>query len=171
MDFLARARHATREAFVAACPFHFLVGRTTLESPRVPRRTEVWDPSDLAEQTSATKVQGFVGSGDGMLVFAVRKVKETFPSMITVGRTANNDVVIADINISRFHAFFRVHPGRIELADAGSANGTRVGGARLEPKGPAVPVALSDRIDFGHLSFVFLDAGGAWDCIRGLTDG
>src|SRR5688572_28096960 len=37
----------------------------------------------------------------------VKKRGAPFADMITVGRTANNDVVIDDVTVSRFHAFFK----------------------------------------------------------------
>ena len=40
------------------------------------------------------------------------KVQEQFPSMIMLGRTTNNDIVVGDTSISKFHAFFRL--GRAE---------------------------------------------------------
>src|SRR3954466_1649933 len=48
------------------------------------------------------------------LVLPLRKVQSTFPSMITVGRTENNDLVIPDEQVSKFHAFFRVVGDRVE---------------------------------------------------------
>jgi pSer/pThr/pTyr-binding forkhead associated (FHA) protein len=99
-------------------------------------------------------------------VFAVRKVREVYADMITVGRTPNNDVVIKDVYISKFHAFFRVTPRRVELADAGSRGGTWIGEQRLPPRGAASVVEVKAVVVFGHLEFLFLDAASLWDRLQ-----
>jgi len=104
----------------------------------------------------------------GPVVLPVRKVQTTFPSMITVGRAKNNDIVVSDALVSKFHAFFRqLDDGEWGLADAGSANGTRLGDADLPAKGQPERVRPGDRITFGGVSaFRFLDAGGLWAALR-----
>lgn len=166
IDFFALAVRSTRREFVSVCPFPFLVGRQALERPRSPRKTDVFDT--VGDTTGATRVSELVDpeSDPETLVLPVRKVQEAFASMITVGRTANHDVVIADVSMSRFHAYFRIHPNRVELADAGSINGTFVGLTRLEPKGPAHLVAPGETVKFAHLRFTFLDAGTCWDSLQ-----
>jgi hypothetical protein len=64
----------------------------------------------------------------------VKKPGASFPDRITIGRTGNNDVVIADHSISRLHAYVRkVTTGWI-VADAGSKNGSSLRGAKLEAR-------------------------------------
>ena len=93
--------------------------------------------------------------GGRPLVLPLRKVQSTFPSMITVGRTDNNDLVVPDEQVSKFHAFFRLVGDRVELSDAGSRNGTFVGtrraraarrqraGAHRRSASPSVPSSSS----------------------------
>jgi hypothetical protein len=103
------------------------------------------------------------------MILAVKKRQEMYPSMISIGRTPNNDIVIADVQLSRLHAFFRVHPlrpDRFELRDAGSRNGTFVGEQRLEPKGEPRLIEPGERIRFGRLAYEFADAARTWDLIR-----
>jgi ABC transport system ATP-binding/permease protein len=57
---------------------------------------------------------------------------------LTIGRDERNDAVLADPNISRFHAELVDGDGSVELVDLGSRNGTRLDGeiverARVEP--------------------------------------
>jgi len=161
-DFVALAASHTRAAFASAFSHPFLVGEGVLHQAR-PRRVATFDSGRTVsanEQTLAKRDE------HKPLVLAVRKVHTTFPSMITVGRTKNNDVVIADVLISKFHAFFRVVDARYELADAGSQNGTRLGERLLVPKGPTVPVRSGDVIHFAQLRFRFLDAAACWDALR-----
>jgi S1-C subfamily serine protease len=52
---------------------------------------------------------------------------------VSVGRGADNEVVLRDPNVSRRHAELRtLEDGTVELRDAGSANGTFVNGERVE---------------------------------------
>ena len=51
---------------------------------------------------------------------------------VTIGRATTNDVVISDPKVSRFHARVDCVGGECTLIDLGSANGTDVGGARVE---------------------------------------
>jgi pSer/pThr/pTyr-binding forkhead associated (FHA) protein len=94
------------------------------------------------------------------------KVQTTFPSMITVGRTRTNDIVLIDREVSKFHAYFREVRGAYEVSDVGSVNGTYVGDQLLLAKGPPHPVHFGDRVAFGHLEFRFLDPGTTWDELR-----
>jgi hypothetical protein len=164
-DFRALARSRTREQFIAAFPHPFLLGIPQLTRPMARGRTVLVTPIDVRDGLLMPRPRR--QSGDAkILVLPVKKVQPSFPSMITVGRTQNNDLVIEDGEISKFHAFFRVSPSGVELADAGSRNGTFVQQRRLEPKGPSAPVMVGDAIQFGSLEFVFLDAGGVWERLR-----
>lgn len=102
------------------------------------------------------------------LVLPLRKIQPTFPSMITVGRTDNNDLVVPDEQISKFHAFFRLVDDRVELSDAGSRNGTFVGSRKLEPRGVGAPVRVRDKFSFGAVEFQLFDARGCWEFLRQL---
>lgn len=159
-DYFKLAQGSSRDSFVSAFQHPFLVGEGVLHQPR-PGRTMTFESGDTVAVDAQT-----IGRSELQLAFGVRKTNSTFPSMITVGRTRNNDVVIADVLISKFHAFFRIVGQHHELADAGSQNGTRVGERLLEPKGPALRVRYGDVIHFAQLRFAFLDAGAAWDALR-----
>jgi len=79
-----------------------------------------------------------------------------FPMGITVGRTANNDVVLDDTSVSRFHAYFQQdRSGRWTMTDAGSRNGTWVNWMKLEPEKP-FPVPDMAQIRIGDLQLVFM---------------
>lgn len=58
-------------------------------------------------------------------------------SMVTLGRSGNNDIVIRNGHISKVHCIFKQSPeGKYYVADPGSTNGTRIAGLPLEPKTP-----------------------------------
>jgi hypothetical protein len=161
-DYLHEALHTTRDAFVAAHSYPFLVGVVAMNPVKKPRRTGVFDPGATLAGTSREAFKAAVAASRPT-VLPVKKIQSTFESMITVGRTRNNDIVLLDVEVSKLHAYFREVHGVYELADGGSANGTRVGDLRLEPKGPGHIVHPGDRVAFAHLEFRFLDAAGCWD--------
>ncbi len=71
-------------------------------------------------------------------------------SMITVGRSSANDLVLEKDAISKFHAYFkRNKKGEYTVSDAGSTNGTTVNSERLEKN---IPVTLvgGEAISFGN---------------------
>ncbi len=162
VEHLDLVMRATRAQFVAACPFPFLVGGAAMVPPAGPRSTSVLAQLPPKRPTPPGRAVP--------RLFAVRKVQEAFPSMITVGRTNNHDIVLADVAISKFHAYFRTRDGRLEVADAGSRNGTWVGLRRLDPKGTGLALTSGDVIRFGPIEFAFLDAGACWDRLRVRPD-
>jgi ABC transport system ATP-binding/permease protein len=83
---------------------------------------------------------------------------------LTIGRDAANDVILADPNVSRFHAEVVRRDGEVEVVDLGSSNGTRVNGtptgrARLEP-GAEIGIGPY-RLVFDGESFLARDDHGA----------
>jgi FHA domain len=156
------ARASSRDRFVEVCPYPFLVGMPQLSRPHQPGRTILVSQQDRDALLSGPRKRR-PSAETALLVLPVRKVQEAFPSMITVGRTSNNDVVIEDVQVSKFHAFFRMNGDKLELADAGSRNGTFIGKLRLETKGASRPVRQGETIRFGHLEFIFIEAGACWD--------
>lgn len=179
------------DEWLAAHPYLFIISRARLVRPAraqatvtgmqavrgrdalVPReRGEVGrEPTGAFRLVDANKPKPAPSAtanerGGRPLVLPLRKVQATFPSMITVGRTENNDLVIADEQISKFHAFFRVVGERVELSDAGSRNGTFVGSRRLERRGAGAPLSPRDRFAFGAVEFQLFDARGCWEWLR-----
>lgn len=93
---------------------------------------------------------------DEPMVLLVRKqASNAFKSRITVGRTTNNDLVLDDGSVSRFHAWFETDGTLWQLADAGSKNGTVLNGQRLTAK-KLSPVTKNARIKFGDVPATFL---------------
>jgi pSer/pThr/pTyr-binding forkhead associated (FHA) protein len=63
-----------------------------------------------------------------------KKPGASFRDRITIGRTTNNDVVIADPSVSRLHAYVRQAEEAWVVTDAGSKNGSWLDAAPLEPR-------------------------------------
>lgn len=100
----------------------------------------------LKTQTAVSAATLRLPSAEGPIVFAVKKVGENaFKRGVTIGRTSNNDIVLDDGSVSRFHAWILKDPdtGRWTITDAGSKNGTFVHGVQLEPRRP---LSLGERV-------------------------
>ncbi len=94
----------------------------------------------------------------------VKKLGTPFVDLITLGRTEGNDITIDDISVSRFQAFFRRRYGRWFVCDAGSSNGTRVDGKKLEPRTEA-EVLSNTRLRFGAIGYQFHTADSLYDVL------
>jgi len=69
---------------------------------------------------------------------SVERLKLPAGGSISIGRSAENDIILPSLSVSRAHAKLEVANGRVLLSDLGSANGTYVNGAHcaeraLEP--------------------------------------
>ena len=90
-----------------------------------------------------------------------------------MGRSAKNDVTIADISVSRFHAFFkRNQAGGFQLHDAGSSNGTIVNESSVCTKetGPPADLKSGDNIRFGQVDATFLEANALRSYVAKFSD-
>lgn len=103
----------------------------------------------LNKGTSALRYLDQVG-------FLVKRPGNPFPNFVSVGRAANNDLVIGVETISKLHAYFTYENGAWNLTDYRSTNGTRLNGAPVEP-GQATPVRDGDRLLIGkEVTAVFM---------------
>jgi hypothetical protein len=167
-DIVSAAIRWTREEFIFNNPWLFLVGEPVVQAPRVAMKTLINSPAlrriDTAVASESTPTDANASAVEFIAV-PIRKRHDVFPEMITIGRTANNDVVIPDATISKFHAYFRTTEQGLELVDAGSRNGTRVMGRALAPK-QGTSVSVGARVRFGSIDLTLRDAGDTWDLIR-----
>ena len=96
-----------------------------------------------------------------LVAFPLRHTGRSIGHLVTVGRTANNDVVIPDVSISRFHAFLKQEKdGRFQIQDANSTNGTTLNSSAVPAQGQGPPMDLKpgDNLRFGQVELTFLSA-------------
>ncbi len=96
-----------------------------------------------------------------LLAYPLLRTGRSVGHLITVGRTANNDVVIPDVSVSRFHAFVKPPgDGYFQIQDASSTNGTTVNGTSVPAQGhgPAVDLKSGDNVRLGQVELTFVRA-------------
>ena len=99
-----------------------------------------------------------IDAKDGSGVLEIRRLNEIseFPlsqPVISIGRSADNQVVLSDEAISQYHARLEWAKGVLYLTDLGSTSGTLLNSAKIEP-GKAVPVKGGDIISIGGFTLV-----------------
>lgn len=72
-------------------------------------------------------------TASGRVLLVVKRATNAFSMMVTVGRAENNDIVIRNGKISKFHAYFNEIGGQWAVTDGNSSNGTYVANERLIP--------------------------------------
>ena len=95
--------------------------------------------------------EGPAGAGPGTLVLPSGERLQLGEEVVTVGRTPNSTIVLADPNVSRNHAEIRPHGNGWVLVDLGSTNGSRVNGTRVTSH----ELAEGDEIAFGNTVLQF----------------
>ncbi|WP_428262938.1 FHA domain-containing protein [Haliangium sp.] len=156
-----------RESFVkSVAPAALVRKRSSSAPPRPMSMSEVRQREKLvsgySEDTLLAHLDGTLrgtGTLNGDLdVFPLaKKPGAPFADMITVGRTSNNDVVLKDVTVSRFHAFFRERDGVWYVCDAGSKNGTMLRGAPL-PARKETELTSGDVVRIGDIVTTFYTA-------------
>lgn len=119
------------------------------------------DQEDYPLRTVTNAGPPTLGQDEPIVFPLVKSTGNAFGRGITVGRTGNNDVVLDDGSVSRFHAWFSRDTGDagFVLTDAGSKNGSYAAGGRLLPRKPT-PVGEGMRLRFGQVEVSFYTAGG-----------
>jgi len=90
------------------------------------------------------------------VAFVAKRVGATFDPVISLGRSPDNDIVLAVESVSHAHAGLACVGGRWLLTDRGSKNGTRLNGESV-PAFTPVPLSSGDKLLFGgEIAAVFL---------------
>lgn len=141
MDATAHYRNLValgREEFLASAAPAVLVRYRTLGADLHEGASTLTLDQDIAETVEETLpfTKDFgVKEASTLEVFPLtKKPGASFPDRITIGRTPNNDIVIVDHSVSRFHAYVRQDGKAWVVADAGSKNGSWLASTALEAR-------------------------------------
>jgi len=159
MDAAAHYRHLLqlgRDEFLAAsAPAALVRHRGIASPPNIDGDTLTLDAdtAHLADAVSQARTPS--GAEVRIEVYPLaKKPGASFPDRITIGRTSNNDVAIADHSVSRLHAYVRRDGDRWVVADAGSKNGSWLRGEPLEArKELSIPSRAMLRVGDVELTF------------------
>src|SRR5262245_39204070 len=136
-DLRADAKALARDAFEERHGRAFLLLSAADLAAARPAITEV----RLEEDPRRARAEATAGLS--LFAFAVRRNGRSASHLITLGRAPDNDVVVPDVSISRFHAFVKEGgAGRWLMQDAGSTNGTTVNGHSVPRQGHGPPTEL-----------------------------
>lgn len=171
-EYAEEAQSSELAEFVARHSYLFLYGLIVVEAPIESDPEDREEESELyADDGGETKIVGPTDATSRRIqmpvALAIRKRTDTFPRMITIGRTANNDVVIVEPSVSKFHAYVRVpveglpSNAPLQLCDADSGNGSFVNNHRVG-RTPPVEIGTGDTIRFGHVELTLLSAAQVW---------
>ena len=130
-----------------------LLTSTPLQVPAGPAMTEVQLDGDEPGSECTADIS--------LLAYPLIRSERSAGHLITLGRTSNNDVVVPDLSVSRFHAFLKRGPnGGFQIQDAGSTNGTTVNGSSVPTQGhgAALDLKSGDSLRLGQVEFTFLSA-------------
>lgn len=112
-------------------------------------RTIIFEIDDVEDEISPSEtlkhaIYPLVKSESGS------RAKNTF----SVGRVDGNDMIMADLAISKQHAAFEIKRGNYLIKDHGSTNGTALNGKRVEKK--PMKVQDGDIVGIARYEFTFL---------------
>jgi hypothetical protein len=87
-----------------------------------------------------------------------------FEDRVSVGRARNNDIVLRDESVSKFHAWFEKNDNMVlYVADAGSTNATLLNGRPLS-RTPET-ARSGDEIRFGNISTTLCQPETFWEAL------
>lgn len=174
-EYADLAKGITCEQFAAKHPYSFLLLRIGDEDD-----SDEWTfkTTTVSTRRTPTEEQGVMRrSLNQFRVFPITKSADNpWAGRISVGRARNNDIALAHKSISKLHAHFITEAegdgdgdGELKLSDAGSRNGTKVNGDRLE-SGSAAGTKPGDEITFGAVSVKHMDAAALYDFLHGRDE-
>jgi ABC transport system ATP-binding/permease protein len=128
-------------------------GQPLLSRPPEPvGATDSLSTSDFPTSIGLSARRG--GDGSKLAISIIRILRGPSaapPGAVTVGRAADNDIVLPDVLASRHHATLLPTPEGVKIADARSINGTFVNGTRVDQ----ALLAENDLVTIGNADLLF----------------
>ncbi len=169
-DYLQSAHQLDRDAFVERHPHAVLVQRSDSNAtdPRNEYRSTL--KMRIDPKTKEVRVEPIPPSPLDRVIELTKTAADSFPEKVLVGRTETNDIALADLTVSKHHAFFKADEdaGRVLLTDTGSTNGTQVNGQPL-PARQSRYLHDGDQLSFGDVRFIFFSAEAFFDLLGSLS--
>ncbi|MFZ5445462.1 MAG: FHA domain-containing protein [Myxococcota bacterium] len=142
-----------------------LAGRPVLVYEPPTSDTVDEDDDDYQLRTQSGLSVPAIGGGDPMAVVIEKTKDNAFKQRITIGRTANNDIVLDDSSVSRFHAWIEQVNHEWVFVDAGSRNGSTIAGRKVAAK-IAAPLSNGLPVRIGALQLTYYTAQGFLELLQ-----
>ena len=136
-ELIKRRAHAgTREQFLADFPAPALLAVYTGAGSEPSAAGETFDPNDsgvqlLTVSIKSTSVLRYLGR----LAFVAKRPGNPFAHLVSVGRSATNDITVAVDSVSKVHGDFVRDGDGWSFTDHESTNGSTLAGKELAPGG------------------------------------
>jgi hypothetical protein len=169
-DFFERWTGRTRDEFLAEVRApHLVMPRVEIVAGVEGQATEKVDPERTIAHWDLQLLMPVVARGGERpeRPDAPDALDEKATSRITLGRAAENDLVLGDSRISKTQAWFERTPaGEWVVGDAGSTNGTRVDASTV-PCTRGVRIHSGSRIRIAEsLDLMFMEPEALWGVIE-----
>lgn len=123
-----RAKATTREQFVREFPVPALI--TMIGSD--PESPDTLDPADSGVQLLTVNIKSAaILRYLGKVAFVAKRPGNPFAHLISVGRSASNDITLAVDSVSKVHGYFVQEGPGWRFTDHGSTNGSTVNGSAV----------------------------------------
>ena len=150
------------DRFCSACGAH--LGASTEKTGRIPLVEQDGDATDNTSSLTFSKEDlSALSQGSAQLVVRsgpLEGVRFSLPtnreSVITIGRSADNDIFLDDVTVSRKHAHFEYLDSSWVISDQGSLNGTYVNNQRVDRQ----VLKNTDIVQVGKYRFTFIVGTG-----------
>ena len=96
-----------------------------------------------------------LAQSDSVVVPLLKSERNPFAGVISVGRRADNDVVLLGAGISKLHALFRQTADGWSIKDSGSRNGTYLNHLRMDAH-QELPLRSGDELKFCDTRGMFM---------------
>ncbi|MEM7800981.1 MAG: protein kinase, partial [Chloroflexota bacterium] len=128
----------------------------TLAVPRIPRDPPSGQPirDKGAEVSSENPLTTYA-----LYIEAENQVPSQVPlskELVTIGRSPDNDIVLSEDGVSRYHTRLLIEDSQWKVVDLGGMNGTYLNGQRLRPH-QSTPIDLNDQLEIEKYSFRLLN--------------
>jgi hypothetical protein len=145
----------------------FILAMTPSRAPAPPQASEASSPGaqqnpalldfDENDEEEGGQAQEGPAGHVGELLFWLRcndldPIPLGYSYSFTIGRHENNDLVLPDSEVSRFHAVFKVRGRRVLIEDLGSSNGISINGLDT----PQHELSANDKITIGPYSMAVM---------------
>jgi len=94
------------------------------------------------------------GISSAVFLFRKKEFSSTGANVFTIGRNSNNDIIIPDYSISKFHATITIFHNRYFVEDVNSTNGVKINEMTIRPN-VKKQLVVNSSIAFGRISFFF----------------